>query len=122
MTELDRLDLPQMAPDGGAAPLDTLEARVARAGSRVLGRLCELQWEELDAQAVAQYRARHKAGSVVADGYETLLVASRFGTLALRRQVCATATAGRTSCPATTSCRTIRGCSSRAACRRWPAC
>ncbi len=88
-TELDRLDLPPLAPDASAAPLDTLEACVARAGSRVLGRLCELQWAEIDAQAVARYRARHAPGSVVADGYETLLVASRFGTLALRRQVCA---------------------------------
>ena len=102
MTALDRLDLPPLAPDPAGAPLDTLEARVARAGSRLLGRLCELQWEEIDAQAVARYRARHAAGSVVADGYETLWpYAGRSAPIA---------TAGRTSCRVTTSCRTTRGC------------
>ena len=38
---------------------------------------------------MARYRARHAAGSVVADGWAPLLVASRFGTLVLRRQVLA---------------------------------
>jgi hypothetical protein len=47
---------------------------------RLLGRLVELQWEEIDAQLVARYRTRHAAGSVVADGWAPLLVASRFGT------------------------------------------
>jgi hypothetical protein len=69
--------------------LDTLEAQVATAGQRLLARLCELQWEDLDAQAVAQYTAALPAGSVVADSYQTLQVASRFGSLQLRRQVCA---------------------------------
>jgi hypothetical protein len=56
---------------------------VARAGQCVLGRLCELQWAELDAQAVTRYWARQAPGSVVADGDETLTVASRLGTLQL---------------------------------------
>lgn len=89
MTELASVDLPPLPADPAAAPLDAIEARVAQAGSCVLGRLCELQWAELDAQAVARYCARQAPGSVVADGYEPLCVASRFGTLRLRRQVCA---------------------------------
>ncbi len=42
----------------------------------------------MDAEAVARYQAAQAPGSVGADGYETLQVASRFGTLHLRRQVC----------------------------------
>lgn len=88
MTELAHIDLPFQRADEAAAPLDTLEAQVATVGQRVLGRLCELQWDEIDAQAVARYSARQAPGTMVADGFETL-VASRFGTLQLRRQVCA---------------------------------
>jgi hypothetical protein len=88
MTELARVDLPAV-PGAIGSTLDTLESQVATIGQRVLGRLVELQWEEIDAQAVAAYRARHAAGSVVADGSAPLLVASRFGTLVLRRQVLA---------------------------------
>ncbi len=66
-----------------------VEAQVATAGQRLLGRLCKLQWEEMDAQAAARYAAAQAPGSVERDGAETLAVASRFGTLYLRRQVCA---------------------------------
>ena len=62
---------------------------MATAGQRLLARLCELQWDAVDAEAVARYAAAQAPGSVEADGYETLRVASRFGTLHLRRQVCA---------------------------------
>ncbi len=66
-----------------------VEAQVATAGQRLLRRLCELQWDAVDAEAAARYRATQAPGSVEADGYETLTAASRFGTLHLRRQVCA---------------------------------
>jgi hypothetical protein len=89
MTELASLDLPDAPAHGGAAGLDSIEATVARAGQHLLARLCELQWEEADAQAVARYGAQAAPGTVVADGYETLQAASRFGTLQLRRQVLA---------------------------------
>ena len=42
-----------------------------------------------DAQAVVEYGAAPDRDSVWADGYETLMVASGFGTRQLRRQVCA---------------------------------
>ncbi len=89
MTELTSLDLPSVWAHRAAMPLDTLEAQVAQVGQRLLGRLCELAWEEVDAEAVARYSARQAPGSVVADGEATLQVASRFGTLHLRRQVVA---------------------------------
>ncbi len=88
VSELSRFDLPPVPVDLTAA-LDRIEALVARVGQCVLGRLLERQWEQLDAQAVARYCAHQPPGSVVADGYETLLVATRFGSVQLRRQVCA---------------------------------
>ena len=45
---------------------------MAQVGQRLLGRLCELAWEEVDAEAVARYTARQAPGSVVADGEATL--------------------------------------------------
>jgi len=89
MTELASVDLPPVRARWSAAPLDTLEAQVATAGQRLLARLCELQWDAVDAEAVARYAAAQVPGSVERDGAETLRVASRFGTLHLRRQVCA---------------------------------
>jgi len=89
MTELASVDLPTVLAHWAAAPLDRLEAHVATAGQRLLGRLCELQWDEVDAQAVARYCAGTPVGSVWGDGYAVLTVASRFGTLHLRRQICA---------------------------------
>jgi len=89
MTELASVDLPAVLAQWASAPLDRLEAHVATAGQRLLGRLCELQWDEVDAQAVARYCAGTPAGSVWGDGYAVLTVASRFGTLHLRRQICA---------------------------------
>jgi hypothetical protein len=88
LTEVDRLDLPPGRPEIGVG-LDTRQAQVATVGQRLLGRLVERQWEEIDAQLVARYRARHAPGRVVADGWAPLLVASRFGTLELHRQVLA---------------------------------
>jgi len=89
MTELASVDLPPMCARWSGAPLDTLEAQVATAGQRLLTRLCELQWDAVDAEAVARYAAAQAPGGVERDGAETLRVASRFGTLHLRRQVCA---------------------------------
>ncbi len=68
--------------------LDRVEATVAASGHDILGRLCQLEWEALDAQAVERFRQQQVPADVLADGYETLTVASRFGTLRLRRQVC----------------------------------
>jgi hypothetical protein len=87
MTELACIDLPWAVSQRREVLLDWLEATVAERGHQILRRLCELQWEELDAQAVARYRQACAPGAVVADGYEPLAVASRFGTLHLRRQV-----------------------------------
>lgn len=47
LTELDRLDLPPGRPEIGVV-LDTLEGEVATVGPRLLGRLVELQWEEIE--------------------------------------------------------------------------
>ncbi len=88
MTELASADLPPPRVHWSAMPLDTLEATVATLGQRLLARLCELQWEQIDAQAAQEYCAQ-APGAVSADGYDLLTVASRFGTLQLRRQVCA---------------------------------
>jgi hypothetical protein len=44
--------------------LDMLEEQVATVGPRLLGRLVELQWEALDAQLVARYRAGRAPGGV----------------------------------------------------------
>ena len=123
MTELDHLDLPSPPPIPGLAPLDQLEAHVTQVGPPGSGRVCALLWDEVDAQAVARYRSAHAPGAVVADGYETLLVARRF--LAPRVEapgVCPPRRWSPTSCPATISCPTIRGCSSRRACKRQRAC
>ncbi len=74
MTELARVDLPAVPGQWGNA-LDRLEAQVATAGQRLLGRLCELQWEEVDAQAVARYCAGTAPGSVWGDGSAVLTAA-----------------------------------------------
>jgi len=87
MTELASVDLPAVRARRSAEPLDTLETHVATVGQRLLAALCAVQWEEVDTHAVAEYCATQEPGSVWADGDETLQVASRFGTLQLRRQV-----------------------------------
>jgi len=89
LTELASVEMPAVLAQRSAAPLDTLEASVATVGHRILGQLCEVQWDEVDAHAVAEYCARGARDTAWADGYETLTVASRFGTLHLRRQVVA---------------------------------
>lgn len=71
MTELTSLDLPSGFAHRSATPLDTLEAEVAQVGQRLLGRLCELAWEEMDAEAVARDGARQAPGRVTADGEAT---------------------------------------------------
>jgi len=80
MTERASVDLPLVCARWSGAALDTLEAQVATAGQRLLARLCELQWDAVDAEAVARYGAAQAPGSVERDGAETLRVASRFGT------------------------------------------
>ncbi len=59
MTELACVDLPPTDVHG-ADTLNVLEGRVARVGQRLLGRLCELQWDAVDTEAVARYcRTQH---------------------------------------------------------------
>ena len=89
MTELASLDLPPVPTGWRDNPLDTLEAQVATAGQRLLAGLCEVAWNEVDAAAVARYCRRATRGSMWSDGYDMLTVASRFGTLHLRRRVIA---------------------------------
>ncbi len=89
MAALAPVDLPSLRPEWGPTCLQLLEAQVAEAGQCLLARLCELAWEDLDARAVDRYVAAQPPGSVVADGYAPLQVASRFGNLELRRQVLA---------------------------------
>ena len=55
MTERASVDLPPVCARWSGAPLDTLEAQVATAGQRLLARLCKLQWDAVDAEAVARY-------------------------------------------------------------------
>ncbi len=86
MTEQASIDLPS-AGVHGVDTLNVLEGQVARASAA--GDLCELQWDAVDTEAVAQYCRTHASGSVTADGYEALTGASRFGRLQLQRQVCA---------------------------------
>ena len=86
-TELVSLDLPPTGQRQSYHVLDDLEAQVERTGHQILRCLYELAWEELDAQAVRQYAAQQAPSSLMADGYATLQVACRFGTLQLRRQV-----------------------------------
>ena len=88
MAELACVDVPSIVPGFRVTHLDRLEESVVQSGQQVLRRLCELQWEEMDVAAVARYQRCQPPGAVVADGYETLTVASRLGTLRLRRQVC----------------------------------
>jgi len=64
MAELACVDVPPIAPGFRVTHLDRLEESVVQSGQQVL-----------------------PPGAVVADGYETLTVASRLGTLRLRRQV-----------------------------------
>ena len=87
LTELACVAVPTSQSGPPGKQVDRLEEAAAQVGQHLLGHLVELQWEELDAQAVARYRQGRP--EVVADGYQTLQVASRFGTLQLRRQVCA---------------------------------
>jgi hypothetical protein len=87
LTELACVTVPSGASGPPGKQVDRLEEAAGQVGQQLLGRLVELQWEEIDAGAVARYRQRQP--QVIADGYQTLQVASRFGTLQLRRQVCA---------------------------------
>jgi hypothetical protein len=61
LTELDRLDLPPGRPEIGVV-LDALEGQVATVGQRLLGRLVELQWEEIDVSAQKSWDGRLRRG------------------------------------------------------------
>lgn len=91
LTELASFDLPtpDLAALQPATTLDDLEATTLTTGMRVLRRLLQLAWEQLDAALVAQYRVAHPDQTLPADGSVPLTVVSRFGTLPLRRQLLA---------------------------------
>jgi hypothetical protein len=87
LTELACVEIPSQVSGPPGKQVDQLEEAAVQVGQQLLGRLVELQWEELDARAVARYRQGRP--QVIADGYQPLQVATRYGTLQLRRQVCA---------------------------------
>lgn len=90
MTELAAFDLP--APDLStfqpATALDELEAITHETGNAILRRVLQAQWETLDTTLTEDYRQQCSPEPITLDGHEPLTVASRFGTLALSRQVC----------------------------------
>ncbi len=90
MTELACFDLPArdvtaLQPE---TALDELEASTHETGNAILRRLVQARWDTIDAQLTEQHRQRFPPAQVMADGHETITCASRFGTLALQRQVC----------------------------------
>ena len=90
MTELACFDLPAtdvttLQPE---TALDELETTTLETGNAVLRRLVQSQWDTIDARLTELHRQRFSPELVTADGHETITVASRFGTLELKRQVC----------------------------------
>ena len=90
MTELACFDLP--ATDVTAlqpeTALDELEASTHETGNAILRRVLQARWDTIDARLTEHHRQRFPPEQVMADGHETITVASRFGTLELQRQVC----------------------------------
>ena len=90
MTELACFDLP--ATDVTAlqpeTALDDLETTTHATGNAILRRVLQAQWDTIDAQLTERHRPRFPTEQITADGHEPITVASRFGTLELKRQVC----------------------------------
>jgi len=90
MSELACFDLatPDVATLQPETALDALEAVTQETGTAILRRLLHAQWGQLDAALVTRHCAQVAPAVVQQDGQETVTVASRFGLLHLRRQVC----------------------------------
>ncbi len=90
MTELACFDLPptDVSTVQPETTLDDLETITHETGNAILRRLFQAQWDVIDARQTQLYRQRFPTEQVTADGHEPITVASRFGTLALQRQVC----------------------------------
>jgi hypothetical protein len=88
LTQLAAFDLPasDLAALQAETTLDDLEASTQQVGHAFLRQALVAQWEALDALAVARYRAGFPAAATRLDGHAAVSVASRFGTLSLRRQ------------------------------------
>lgn len=90
MTELASFDLP--ATDVTAlhpeTALDELETTTHETGNAILRRVLQAQWDLIDARLTELHRQRFPAEQVTADGHAPITVASRIGTLELKRQVC----------------------------------
>lgn len=89
MTELFRqampvLNLSEMKPENY---LDNLESQVEETGMILMRHLLVEQWKLADKLLVEQYQ-QTQSEPVIADGYDTLKVASRIGLISLPRQVC----------------------------------
>lgn len=63
LTELASIDLPPTGQRRSYHVLDDLEAQVEQTGHQILRCLNELEWEELDTQAVCQYAATQAPAS-----------------------------------------------------------
>ena len=90
MSELACFDLatPDVASLHPETALDAVEAVTQETGTAILRRLLHAQWDEIDAALVVRHCAQVAPAVVQKDGQEAVTVASRFGLLHLRRQVC----------------------------------
>lgn len=91
MTEIASFDVEKVASSvrrEAEHTLNDLEAVTQRAGSAILRRLLQVQWEQIDEQLTDAYMRRLSPASVQRDGQEALKVVSCFGVVELSRQVC----------------------------------
>jgi hypothetical protein len=90
LSKIWRQPLPQVSLGGLDAKryLDGLEEQVTEVGWALMRQLIVEQWRLTDRALVKAYQERHRDTGVMADGYEELKVASRFGVIQLPRQVC----------------------------------
>ena len=90
MKELACFDLPARAVTAlqPETALDDLESTTRETGNAILRRVVQAQWDTIDTQLTERHRERFPADQITADGHEPITVASRFGALELKRQVC----------------------------------
>ncbi|MDB5058925.1 MAG: hypothetical protein JWO59_2397 [Chloroflexi bacterium] len=89
MNELAAFDLPESDPAALAAgtALDPLETATIETGQAMLRAALQAQWAVVDAQCVAMYCRQVPPGQLRRDRHRPITVASRLGTLQLRRQM-----------------------------------
>jgi hypothetical protein len=90
MREVAAFDVAAMEGNTGTGEqtLNALESRIQLTGNAILRRLFQEQWALIDKQLTEAYAQAAAPGSVRRDGHDTLTVATRFGRVALTRQVC----------------------------------